>query len=157
MQALATPGMERLKLIVVGGESDLIARYGEKYQLRDRVKFVGMQSDVRPYLWSSDVFVFPSLYETFSLVTYEAAASGLPLVVSHLYGVEDLLVDGENGFLIETSVAGVTGGLERILSLTPAARTAMGQQARLAAAGCSEHNFVDAWRAFYLRISSQSI
>ena len=81
-----------------------------KNQLGNRVKFVGMQSDVRPYLWSSDVFVFPSLYETFSLVTYEAAASGLPIVVSQLYGVEDLLVDGDNGFLIETSVAGVRRG-----------------------------------------------
>ncbi len=118
LQALGTPGMERVKLVVVGGEADLIARYGEeaaKHQLGNRVKFAGMQSDVRPYLWSSDVFVFPSLYETFSLVTYEAAASGLPIVVSHLYGVEDLLVDGDNGFLIETSIAGVRQGLERIL------------------------------------------
>lgn len=156
MQALGTPGMERFKLIVVGGEADLIARYGEKYQLGDRVKFVGMQADVRPYLWSSDVFVFPSLYETFSLVTYEAAASGLPVVVSHLYGVEDLLVDGDNGFLIETTVEGVRRGLERFLSLNPLERAAMGQRARLAASGCSEEHFVDAWRAFYLGMSSQS-
>jgi glycosyltransferase involved in cell wall biosynthesis len=156
MQALGSPGMERFKLIVVGGESDLIARFGANYQLGDRVKFVGMQSDVRPYLWSSDVFVFPSLYETFSLVTYEAAASGLPIVVSQLYGVEDLLVDGDNGFLIETSVAGVRTGLERILSLSPDARHAMGQRARLAASACSEEHFVDAWRAFYLNVSPQS-
>ena len=136
LQALGTPGMERFKLIVVGGEPDLIARYGEeaaKHHLSNRVKFVGMQSDVRPYLWSSDVFVFPSLYETFSLVTYEAAASGLPIVVSQLYGVEDLLVDGDNGFLIETTVAGVRQGLERILGLSGPARYAMGQRARLAA------------------------
>ena len=156
MQALGTPGMERFKLIVVGGESDLIARFGANYQLGDRVKFVGMQSDVRPYLWSSDVFVFPSLYETFSLVTYEAAASGLPIVVSQLYGVEDLLVDGDNGFLIETSVAGVRTGLERILSLSPDDRHAMGQRARQAASACSEEHFVDAWRAFYLNVSPQS-
>jgi glycosyltransferase involved in cell wall biosynthesis len=156
MQALGTPGMERFKLIVVGGESDLIARFGAKYQLGDRVKFVGMQSDVRPYLWSSDVFVFPSLYETFSLVTYEAAASGLPIVVSQLYGVEDLLVDGDNGFLIETSVAGVRTGLERILCLSPDDRHAMGHRARLAASACSEEHFVDAWRAFYLNVSPQS-
>jgi glycosyltransferase involved in cell wall biosynthesis len=110
-----------------------------------------MQSDVRPYLWSSDVFVFPSLYETFSLVTYEAAASGLPIVVSHLYGVEDLLRDGENGFLIETTVAGVREGLERVLDLSPADRQAMGQRARQAASGCSEGNFVEAWRSFYLQ------
>lgn len=154
LQALSTPGMERVKLVVVGGEADLIARYSEraaKDQVGNQVKFVGMQSDVRPYLWSSDVFVFPSLYETFSLVTYEAAASGLPIVVSQLYGVEDLLRDGDNGFLIETTVAGVREGLERILALSPADRRAMGQRARLAASACSEEHFVDAWRAFYLR------
>jgi glycosyltransferase involved in cell wall biosynthesis len=154
LQALGTAGMERVKLIVVGGEADLIARWGEQAsrdQLGNRVKFVGMQSDVRPYLWSSDVFVFPSLYETFSLVTYEAAASGLPIVVSQLYGVEDLLQDGDNGFLIDTTVAGVREGLQRVLALSPADRRAMGQRARLAASGCSEENFVDAWRAFYLQ------
>jgi glycosyltransferase involved in cell wall biosynthesis len=154
LQALATAGMERVKLIVVGGEADLIARYvgqAARDQLGDRVKFVGMQSDVRPYLWSSDVFAFPSLYETFSLVTYEAAASGLPIVVSQLYGVEDLLQDGDNGFLIETTVAGVREGLQRVLALSPADRRAMGQRARMAASGCSEENFVEAWRAFYLQ------
>jgi glycosyltransferase involved in cell wall biosynthesis len=154
LQALGTAGMERVKLIVVGGEADLIARYAgqaARDQIGNRVKFVGMQSDVRPYLWSSDVFVFPSLYETFSLVTYEAAASGLPIVVSQLYGVEDLLQDGDNGFLIETTVAGVREGLQRVLALSPADRHAMGQRARLAASGCSEENFVDAWRAFYLQ------
>jgi glycosyltransferase involved in cell wall biosynthesis len=158
MQALATAGMEPVKLIVVGGEADLIARYREQAQklgLGDRVKFVGMQSDVRPYLWSSDVFVFPSLYETFSLVTYEAAAAGLPIVVSHLYGVEDLLVDGENGFLIETTAAGVRDGLRRILGQSTADRYQMGQRAREAASACSEEHFVDAWRAFYLRLTHQ--
>ncbi len=158
LQALGTPEMQRIKLIVVGGEADLIARYSDEAtsnQLGNRVKFVGMQSDVRPYLWSSDVFVFPSLYETFSLVTYEAAASGLPIVVSQLYGVEDLLVDGNNGFLIKTSVAGVREGLERVLGLTPDDRHAMGQRARLAASGCSEEHFVDAWRAFYSRLTPQ--
>lgn len=158
LQALGTPEMQRVKLIVVGGEPDLIARYADeatRNQLGNRVKFVGMQSDVRPYLWSSDVFVFPSLYETFSLVTYEAAASGLPIVVSQLYGVEDLLVDGNNGFLIKTSVAGVREGLERVLGLSPDDRHAMGQRARIAASGCSEEHFVDAWRAFYSRLTPQ--
>jgi glycosyltransferase involved in cell wall biosynthesis len=155
LQALQTAGMERVKLVVVGGEADLIARYGQMYQLGNRVKYVGMQSDVRPYLWSADVFVFPSLYETFSLVTYEAAASGLPIVVSQLYGVEDLLVDGVNGFLIDTSVAGVREGLMRLLQLTPGERRVMGQRARLAASACSEERFIDAWRAFYLRLTPQ--
>jgi len=159
LQALATPGMQRFKLIVVGGEPDLIARYAEraaKYQLGDRVIFAGMQSDVRPYFWSVDAFVFPSLYEGFPLVTLEAAASGLPIVVSHLYGVEDMLVDGDNVILVETSVDGVRQGLERFLSLPPSARHAMGQGAREAVSVYSEEHFVDAWRAFYLKLVPQN-
>ena len=155
LQALATPGMQRFKLIVVGGEPGLIARYAEraaKYQVGDRVIFAGMQSDVRPYFWSVDAFVFPSLYEGFPLVTLEAAAAGLPIVVSHLYGVEDMLVDGDNGILVETSVDGVRQGLERFLSLPPSARHAMGQRARKAVSVYSEEHFVDAWRAFYLKL-----
>jgi glycosyltransferase involved in cell wall biosynthesis len=156
LDAMAAPGMERFKLTVVGGEPDLITRYREetaKRGISERVKFAGMQSDVRPYLWSADVFVFPSLYETFSLVTYEAAASGLPIVVSHLYGVEDLLRDGENGFLIETTPESVRSGLQRILALSPADRATMGQRAREAASGCSVENFVAAWRAFYGKLT----
>ena len=152
LQALR--GMDAFKLVVVGGEADLIARYQQiaaGYGVGSQVRLVGMQSDVRPFLWGSDVFVFPSLYETFSLVTYEAAAAGLPIVASQLYGVEDLLVDGENGFLVETTVDGVRRGLERFFELSPATRQAMGQRARTAAAACSEDFFVDAWRAFYLR------
>lgn len=156
LEALRAPETEQVKLIVVGGQAGLIASYTAEIArqgLGDRVRFVGMQSDVRPYLWASDVFAFPSLYETFSLVTYEAAASGLPIVVSHLYGVEDLLVDGDNGFLIETSAAGVREGLRRLLSLSPTARRVMGDRARRAASACSEERFVDAWRKFYLKQS----
>jgi glycosyltransferase involved in cell wall biosynthesis len=160
LQALATPGMERFKLIVVGGEPGLIAQYTEraaKYQVGDRVIFAGMQSDVRPYFWSVDAFVFPSLYEGFPLVTLEAAACGLPIVVSHLYGVEEMLVDGDNGILVETSVDGVRRGLERFLSLSPSARHAMGQGARQAVSIYSEEHFVAAWRAFYLKLVPQRI
>jgi glycosyltransferase involved in cell wall biosynthesis len=160
LQALAKPGMERLKLIVVGGEPGLIAQYAEraaKYQVGDRVIFAGMQSDVRPYFWSVDAFVFPSLYEGFPLVTLEAAACGLPIVVSHLYGVEEMLVDGDNGILVETSVDGVRQGLERFLRLPPSARHAMGQGARQAVSVYSEEHFVAAWRAFYLKLVPQRI
>ena len=72
--------------------------------------------------------------------------------MSQLYGVEDLVVDGDNGFLIETTAAGVREGLQRILRLSLADRYRMGQRARQAASACSEEHFVGAWRAFYRRL-----
>jgi hypothetical protein len=49
----------------------------------------------------------------------------------------------------------VKEGLERVLSLTVAERHIMGQRARQAASASSEEQFVDAWRAFYLRLTHQ--
>ncbi len=161
LTALECAELERMKLLVVGGERDLIERYRKdavRRGLQGRVRFEGMQTDVRPYFWSADAFVFPSLYETFSLVTYEAAACGLPIVVSRLHGVEDLLRDGDNGFLTATSSAGVREALGRLARLTPAEAEAMGQRARAAAAGCAEEDFLRMWRRIYegFRISQQN-
>ncbi len=48
----------------------------------------------------ADAFVLPSSYETFSLVTFEAAASALPVLATPVNGVRELIEDGHNGFLI---------------------------------------------------------
>ena len=47
-----------------------------------------------------DVFVLPSLFEGMPLVLLEAMASGLPCVTTDNNGMADLIVDGENGFLV---------------------------------------------------------
>lgn len=50
--------------------------------LEGKVLFLGNRSDIYNVLKSSDVFVFPSLYEGFGIAVIEAEASGLPIVVS---------------------------------------------------------------------------
>jgi len=49
---------------------------------------------------SCDVLVLPSIVEGRALVQQEAMASGLPLIVTRNAGGEDLIVDGETGFLV---------------------------------------------------------
>ena len=50
-----------------------------------------------------DVFVLPSFEEGFARVMFEAAASGLPLVVTPNTGVEDFFTPGDpEGWLLET-------------------------------------------------------
>ena len=48
----------------------------------------------------SDVFVFPSLFEGRALVVLEALAQGIPVITTVNSGTEDVVIDGESGFLI---------------------------------------------------------
>lgn len=68
----------------------------------NHVDFTGivLHDSIPELLKKSDVFVFPSLGEGLSLSTLEAAACGLPLIVSENSGVNDVMIDGEEGFII---------------------------------------------------------
>ena len=75
------------------------------------VHWLGVVSDVQAVFKLADAFVLPSSYETFSLVTFEAAASGLPVLATAVNGVRELIRDGENGFLIDIEPAGIAARL----------------------------------------------
>lgn len=152
MEALRRIRDPGVKLLVVGGEPEVVAAYRTRAtasEIADRVLFMGMRKDVRPYLWSADAFVFPSLYEAFPLVTLEAAAAGLPLLAPYINGVEDYLADGVNGFVIEQTTQGVVEGIERFLNLTPDERRQMGEMAAESVSVFTPARFVRAWRSFY--------
>jgi glycosyltransferase involved in cell wall biosynthesis len=108
-----------------------------------------MQRDVRPYLWAADAFTLPSFYETFSLVAFEAAAAGLPLLVSPLYGVEEFLINGENGFLIEPRTEAIQEGLQRFTAAAPAVRAAVGKRAAMSLDRFDVDVFSNRWKQVY--------
>jgi glycosyltransferase involved in cell wall biosynthesis len=140
------------KLLVVGGLPGLINIYRRKAAARGasgRIVFVGHQQDVRPFLWAADAFVLPSHYETFSLVSFQAAAAGLPVIASRLHGVEDFLEDGANGFCVERDPKSLTEAIERVARLSPSERAAMGVRAQTKVAKYDTKFFAKNWRAFY--------
>lgn len=67
--------------------------------IKQRVHFLGWRTDIKELMIASDIFVLPSLREGLSRSLMEAMASGLPCVVSNIRGNQDLIIDGENGFL----------------------------------------------------------
>ena len=140
------------KLLIVGGREGLIEEYRRQARqlgIDGSVIFAGMQKDVRPFFWSSDLFLFPSLYEAFSLVALQAAAASLPILAEHINGIEEFLEDGKNGFRIACSVEGVQQGLQRFLQLSSAERRNMGSLAQASVAEFSPENFARKWADFY--------
>jgi len=79
-----------------------------------RVHWLGVVRDVAPVYEAADAFVLPSGYETFSLVTFEAAASGLPIVAAPVNGVRELIEDGRNGFLIDREPGQIAARLTQL-------------------------------------------
>jgi len=152
LDALRLVDCSKLKLTVVGGTAQLLSPYRKlvaEMGLDTQVRFVGMQKDVRPYLWSADVFALPSAYEVFPLVALEAAAAGLPLLTTRLNGVEEFLVDGTNGFQVEKNGPDLAQGIIKSMSLSPDDLRKMGEQARRSVQRFSTEAFVDRWRLIY--------
>lgn len=67
---------------------------------RDGVRFLGMRDDVDSLYGAADIFVLPSHREGFPRAAMEAAAMGLPLVLTDIRGCRQVVDDGVNGFLV---------------------------------------------------------
>jgi glycosyltransferase involved in cell wall biosynthesis len=78
------------------------------------VHFVGPKYGVElaTMLASADVFVFPSVTDTFGIVLLEALACGLPIAAYPVPGPRDVVLSGETGVLHEDLAMAVQGALE---------------------------------------------
>src|SRR5216117_515360 len=74
-------------------------------RLSDRVKLVGFVDEQRLVsLYNScDAFVLPSHYEPFGMVALEAKASRVPVVVSDVGGLSEIVEDGVTGVKVPSS------------------------------------------------------
>ena len=107
----------RAFLLVVGGDTQApYRRLAEQLNVSERVIFAGARSDLPKIYPAADAFVLPTLYETFALVCVEAMASGLPVLASPVGGIEDYLIDGENGFHIQRDAQDIAIKLDRVLN-----------------------------------------
>lgn len=64
------------------------------------VRLLGMRTDVDALYPAMDIFVLPSHREGFPRAAMEAAASGLPVIATDIRGCREVVVDGENGYLV---------------------------------------------------------
>lgn len=65
----------------------------------DRIEFVPETQDVSKYLHKAKVMVFTSISEAFSMTMTEAGVYGIPIVAHYFPEIEDIVIDGENGYI----------------------------------------------------------
>lgn len=142
--------------VVVAGDGDR-QRYQEladSLGVGGAIHWLGVTGDVQLVYALADVFVLPSSYETFSLVTFEAAASGLPLLATPVSGVRELIDDGQNGFLIDRDPQTIARRLNQ-LSEDVSLRTRLGRSARESALGFSWQQMVSKHEQLYARVAAE--
>lgn len=135
LEAVGSIGSPELRLLVVGHDDPLpyrsaIARLG----LDQRVTFLPLRPDVEFYYAAADVYVSPSLEDSFGLPPLEAMACGLPVIVSSRAGVSELVTDGVDGLVLKDpkDVASLTTMITHLLS-NPVLRVTLGENAAITA------------------------
>ena len=123
-------------LVIVGAGPRLYDLLGlaRRLGLEERVRFCsGVTDEELPtYLALASVFAFPSQnrLEGFGLAVAEAMASGLPVVVSDVPGVREVIEEGRHGLLVEPLLASDLAAKIRILLDDPVRARAMGAAGR---------------------------
>jgi UDP-glucose:(heptosyl)LPS alpha-1,3-glucosyltransferase len=156
IEALSLLPVPNLKLLVVG--RDNIPLYTDMAMERgvgERVVFAGFASDVCRYYATGDIFVYPSFFEAFALVTLEAAGAGLPIVATKINGTEELIEDGVNGFFVQSNPRDIAGKIALLIE-DEQLRAKMGQQARKTAEEYSRQKVARRTLEAYERVLRES-
>lgn len=151
----ASLGVQRVSLSLVGDGRD--AAYMR--QLQDAIAASGRGADITlapavperelaALFDAHDVYVFPSLYEPFSLTLIQALACGIPTVASRAGGNPEIVRDGETGLLFEKGdPAGLARAVAR-LAQDPPLRARLARGGQEAGARFTSDRMVDGMERF---------
>ncbi len=92
------------------------------------VEYFGEQKDVKPYIARSSVFVLPSYHEGTPKTVLEAMAMGRAIITTDAPGCRETVVDGVNGYLVETKNVEQLVEKMEYLMLHPETALNMGQE-----------------------------
>ena len=92
----------RMVFVGDGHLRPVLERRAADLGIADRIDFAGWRSnaEVRHYLLASRALVMPSFAENLPVAMMEAMATGRPALGTFIAGVPELVIDGENGFMV---------------------------------------------------------
>lgn len=107
-----------LNIVGDGEDREKIYKLIKALGLTNRIHLLGklQGKDLYKMYSSSDIFVLTSSYESFGIVLIEAMASGLPIVVSNIPSVRNVVVNEKTGLLSQLSEKDFALNITRILT-----------------------------------------
>jgi D-inositol-3-phosphate glycosyltransferase len=125
----------RAELVVVGGRDDDYAELFEEVAAEldcgDRIKLVPVTPDVHKWFGVSDMLVCASDIESLPRTVLEAMAWEKPVLSTSIFGLPELITDGETGWLCDHSdIASLAAGLDRAFGAPAEERRRIAKAAR---------------------------
>jgi len=92
----------------------LISRAG----LDENVTLLDSQSstNLSALYCAADIFIFPTIYEAFALVSIESMACGNPVIACKVSGIEDYLIEGKNGLYIQRTLQSIANTILKLMN-----------------------------------------
>lgn len=123
------------KLVFVGGRDDIdteaLSGFVEASGMEERIEVIHVTPDVRDWYAIADLLVCASDIESLPRTVLEAMAYKTPVLATSVFGLPELIDDGETGWLCEPrDMPALAEGLDRALNSTPEERRAIGKAAR---------------------------
>jgi glycosyltransferase involved in cell wall biosynthesis len=120
------------RVVIAGGGVILedMRALSRELGLSDRVDFLGIRSDVLALMQAADAFVLASWFEAMPIVLLEAAACGLPGVVTDVGQNKSIVIDGAGFVVPPKDDAALAAAMEDMQRAPVEARREMGRVAR---------------------------
>lgn len=133
VEALAKLQDRSRVVCLFAGEGPLAASLQEhaaRHGLQSVCRFLPFQADIRPLLAAIDILVLPARQESFGLVLVEAAAFGKPVIACRSQGPNEIILDGQTGFLTPVDDAAALSTALSLLLSSDELRLRMGAAGR---------------------------
>ncbi|MBW4621487.1 MAG: glycosyltransferase family 4 protein [Cyanosarcina radialis HA8281-LM2] len=127
-------GNSNYSLVVVGDgvQRPELEKFCQEQNLTECVRWIGRVDYDRlgAYFRQADVFVLPTLEDTWALVVLEAMAIGKPVICSRQAGAAELVIDGENGYCFDPNDVKRLAEILSQFIADPQLTTSMGQKSQ---------------------------
>jgi glycosyltransferase involved in cell wall biosynthesis len=93
----------KIKFVIIGTGvlHEKLQSMIQNLKLQNHVFLLGKREDVYDILLESDIFILSSRYEGLPNVILEAMSAAKPVIATNIGGSAELIIDNQNGFLIE--------------------------------------------------------
>lgn len=132
LSALAQlPDTARLAIAGSGPCEPELRQQSAALGLQSRVRFLGFEKNVLPWMQAADGFVLSSRWEGLPMALLEAASCGLPAVATNVPGTREVVDEGRTGLLAEPGQPSLLAeSMIRLMQTPLELRNSMGLQAR---------------------------